>query len=198
MQGRFLEACDCFVPCPCWFQQAPSEGECTGLMAWQIEQGEIDGVDVSGLSAVSVSHHGGHRDDPHQMRVALFVDAAGSDEQREALGRTFTGKLGGPLKELGDLMPAAADEVVPTKITYTTDGARTRVAAGKQVRTRTKLLRGSTKRPISVADGRLATLLGTPAEFGEASEFKVDVAEIHVDRTGRSTSGGRFSYAHGH
>jgi hypothetical protein len=196
MRGRFLEACDCFVPCPCWFQQAPSEDECTGLMAWQIDQGEIGGVDVSGLSAVSVSHHGGHRDNPHQMRVALFVDETGSEEQREALAKAFTGKLGGPLKDLADLAPAP-DEIVPTKITYTTDGSRTRVAAGKQARTKTKLLRGSTRRPISVADGKLATLLGTPAEFGEASEFRIDVGEIQVDRTGRSTSSGRFSYDHG-
>jgi hypothetical protein len=61
MSGRFFEACDCYVPCPCWFDQGPDEDERTGVVAWQIENGEIDGVDVTGLSVVSVSQHDGHR-----------------------------------------------------------------------------------------------------------------------------------------
>jgi hypothetical protein len=36
MNGRFFEACDCYVPCPCWFDDTPDEDECSGLIAWGI------------------------------------------------------------------------------------------------------------------------------------------------------------------
>ena len=85
LSGRFFEACDCYVPCPCWFDSEPNEDECTGLIAWQIENGMIGGVDVTGLSVVSVSEHGGHRDQAHNMRVALLLDEAANEDQSDAL-----------------------------------------------------------------------------------------------------------------
>ena len=44
LRGQFLEASDCNVMCPCWFDQDPDENKCTGMVAWYFEQGEIDGV----------------------------------------------------------------------------------------------------------------------------------------------------------
>jgi hypothetical protein len=29
MRGQFLEAYDCHVICPCWFEREPDENECT-------------------------------------------------------------------------------------------------------------------------------------------------------------------------
>jgi hypothetical protein len=84
MRGQFLEACDCHVMCPCWFEQDPDESECTGMVAWYVEQGQVNGVDISGLSAVSVSHHGGHRHGA-KARVALFIDEAADEAQAQAL-----------------------------------------------------------------------------------------------------------------
>src|SRR5918995_1232116 len=128
MNGRFLEACDCYVPCPCWFDNDPNEDECTGVVAWQIENGEIEGVDVTGLSVISVSQHGG-------------------------LAR-MTGDL-------------AAVETV--KISFVADNDGARLDVPRRIAVRAKLLRGSTNRPITIGDGQLATLLGTPAVAGKSS-----------------------------
>ena len=74
-------------------------------MAGQIEEGDIEGTDVSGLLAVSVSRHGGHRQRPKRMQIVLFVDKRADSEQRAVLEAAFTGRLGGPLAELAELGP---------------------------------------------------------------------------------------------
>lgn len=197
LSGRFFEACDCYVPCPCWFDSDPNEDECTGLIAWQIENGEIGGVDVTGLSIVSVSEHGGHRDQAHNMRVALLLDEAANEDQSDALGRAFSGSLGGPLGELAQLTGELA-AVEPAAIELILDNDAARLDVPKRVAVRSKLLRGSTKRPITIGDGRLATLLGTPGVAGKSSRYRltIDAAGIDLAVEGRSTTTGRFSYAH--
>ena len=102
LRGTFYEACDCFTVCPCWTGDRPDEGECTGLFAWAIEAGYVDGVDVAGRRAVSISRHAGSREGAHQS-VILFVDDAATPQQATALAGALTGCLGGPLKELASL-----------------------------------------------------------------------------------------------
>ena len=194
LRGQFLEACDCYVMCPCWFEQDPDENECTGMVAWYVEQGEIDGVDVSGLSVVSVSHHGGHRRGT-RARVALFTDERASDEQERVLTDCFTGKLGGPLAELAEM----TDEVgaaARAAITFSSDGGTTKVTAGPAVTAAMEPLTGETERIITVADSALAALLGTPAEVGRSSTYRLDVGgeDWDLDLEARSANRGRFTY----
>jgi hypothetical protein len=197
MQGRFLEACDCYVPCPCWFDDDPDDDECTGLVAWQVENGEVDGVDVTGLSVVSVSRHGGHRGGSGQMRVALLVDGAADDDQFAALSTAFTGALGGPLGELAR-MTGTLSGVERASITLVADNDKAGLNSPGRVSVRSKVVRGSTGRPITIGDGRLATLLGTPGVVGRSSRFRlsVEAADLDLSVTDRSTTSGRFSYAH--
>jgi hypothetical protein len=196
MRGQFLEACDCNVMCPCWFEQDPDENECTGIVAWYVEQGQIDGVDVSGLTTVSVSHHGGHRRGA-KARVALFLDEGASDEQQRVLTDAFTGKLGGPLGELAEM----TDEVATAErapISFTSDGRTTKVSVGRAVNATMKLLTGSTGRVITVADAALGTVLGTPAEVGKSSRYRLNLGGKEFDRNleARSANRGRFNYLH--
>ena len=197
MRGRFLEACDCSVPCPCWFEEEPDEDECTGLIAWQIEEGDIDGVDVSGLTAVSVSQHGGHRAHAHKMAVALFLDGRAEEAQQAALRQAFSGGLGGPLGELAE-MTSELLAVEPADIRITSDGATTRLHVEPAITTESTLLTGATERVITVGDGVMATLLGTPGEVGKTSVFRLELPahDIQLSLSDRSATSGRFSYAH--
>ena len=64
--GHFIESCDCTVICPCWVDDDPVGGHCTGFIAWQIDQGGIavvDGTRVDGCKVVSVATHAGNRRD---------------------------------------------------------------------------------------------------------------------------------------
>jgi hypothetical protein len=202
MRGQFLEVCDCSAPCPCWFGQDADEGECTGIVAWQIEQGEIDGVDVSGLTAVSISQHAGSRG-PHgahaKMKVALIIDEHATDQQAASLGQVFSGELGGPLGELGE-MTESAPGIDRATIAFGSDGAKTTLSVSTPRRAETLItsmtpILGATGRITTVADSVMANLLGL-GEVGKASGLTIDLPTHGLDLRVEECSAtrGRFSY----
>jgi hypothetical protein len=164
------------------------------MVAWYVELGVIEGVDVSGLAVVSVSHHGGHRRGA-KARVALFTDERATDEQERLLTDCFTGKLGGPLGELAE-MTDEGGSASQAAISFSSDGGTTKVAAGPAVTAEMQPLTGETGRIITVADGALAVLLGTPAEVGRSSNYRLDLGgeEWDLQLEGRSANRGRFTY----
>lgn len=195
LRGRFFEACDCDVPCPCWFEQSPDEDECTGLIAWQIERGEINGFDVSGRTVVSLSQHGGHRERPRHLHMALVVDEHADDGQFRALGEAFSGDLGGPLGELAR-MSEGERLLERAPISFTTDGRATRLTVGPRVLVESELLVGATDRVITINDGVMARLLSPSGESGRARRFELELPSITRRTTDRSTTSGRFDYLH--
>jgi Protein of unknown function (DUF1326) len=105
ISGTFIEACDCMLICPCWLDDEPDEDHCTGLFAWHIHAGTINGKAVAGRRVVSVSTHSGGRRSGG-TRTALFVDDGATDEQFTLLTAAFSGALGGPLNALATVTGA--------------------------------------------------------------------------------------------
>jgi hypothetical protein len=195
-QGRFYEACDCFTICPCWTGNSPDEDECTGVFAWEIEKGHIDGVDVAGCSAVSVSHHLGHRENASQQ-VMMFVDPKATPEQTEALVSALSGQMGGPLGELSYLLGTLIG-IEKAQITFKRKDRTTKLTVGKLIQVEGTSSLGSAGRGIMLSNGQLSTVLGSPAEVGVSDRFKVGLAAhgMDLDLRDRSTMSGRFSYLH--
>ncbi|MEN3266395.1 DUF1326 domain-containing protein [Pseudonocardia sp.] len=103
--GSFAEACDCRLMCPCWTDDEPDEGHCTGLFAWNIGLGStIDGVEVAGAKVVCLTSHTGKRrpEAPQESTVSvLFVDTRGiAGEAFALLTAAFSGRACGPLEDL--------------------------------------------------------------------------------------------------
>jgi hypothetical protein len=80
VKGEFHEACDCEIICSCWAGYDPEMGSCTGLFAWNVQQGSIDGTDVAGGRVVILSQGTSCDTSDHMM---ILVD--GSADQRRAL-----------------------------------------------------------------------------------------------------------------
>lgn len=107
ISGTFIEACDCFDLCPCWVNDAADQGHCTGLVAWSIQKGAIDGVSVAKCRVVAVTAHGARRRGGPSADSVLFIDVGDSvhtsDEDRascrKALRSMFSGR---PADEAGD------------------------------------------------------------------------------------------------
>ena len=195
-RGLFYEACDCFTVCPCWLGNSPDEGECAGVFAWDIEAGSIDGVDVAGLRAVSVSHHAGLREDARQ-RVMIFVDDRASRQQADALAAAFSGRLGGPLQELGNLLGELLG-VERAQIELRREGRLTTLTVGRRIRVEGTAREGPSGGLIALNDGKLSNVLGSPAAVGESGRFQIGLGAhgMEMDVRGRSTMSGRFSYVH--
>src|SRR5207253_9970302 len=64
------------------------------LLAFHVDSGEIDGVDVSGLSYAVLADAPGAMAEGN-WRVGLLMDAAASPEQAEALAAVGSGQRGG-------------------------------------------------------------------------------------------------------
>jgi hypothetical protein len=115
VSGTYFEACNCDVACPCVFTSAPTYGICSALVAWHIEEGRYEDLQLDGLNAALFAYAPGHMLET-KWEVALYLDERGDERQRDALGKIFSGQAGGPLGALGPLIgkvlgikPAAID-----------------------------------------------------------------------------------------
>lgn len=106
LQGTYFENCSCDTVCPCTWSGLTAHAthdRCLAMLAFHIDRGDVDGVDVSGLSFALVI------DSPPVMadggwKVGVVLDASATEEQAGALGRVVGGELGGPPAMLGPLV----------------------------------------------------------------------------------------------
>jgi hypothetical protein len=105
LEGQYFENCSCDVPCPCTvsLDLGADRDRCNAFLVFQVESGEVDGVDVSGVTVALMA------DTPKVMsegnwRLGVLIDDAASDEQADKLGAVFGGQLGGPMEALGPLV----------------------------------------------------------------------------------------------
>ena len=103
LEGRLLEVCTCKVICPCWVGEDPDGGTCEGVLAWHIDEGTINGLDVSGLTLALLAHIPGNILKGN-WRAVVFVDDKATSEQEDALLKVWTGELGGPVADLAQLV----------------------------------------------------------------------------------------------
>src|SRR5690349_9409507 len=89
LEGRLLEVCNCRVLCPCWIGEDPDPGTCDTIVAWHIDKGSIEGVDVGGHTIAAVAHIPGNILKGN-WRAAIYIDDKASDKQQEALLKVWT------------------------------------------------------------------------------------------------------------
>ena len=134
LDGTYFESCSCDEVCPCTWSAFTAEAtldRCRALLAYHIESGDINGVDVGGLSFALFL------DTPPVMstgnwRVGVFLDDTASDAQAEQLGALLSGQLGGSPAMLGPFIGEMLG-VEKTRIAFRDDGRTHHVAIGDAV-----------------------------------------------------------------
>jgi hypothetical protein len=53
LEDDWFDVCKCTIPCSCTFAQAPSEGDCQGILAWHIREGRYTDVELDGLNVLA-------------------------------------------------------------------------------------------------------------------------------------------------
>jgi hypothetical protein len=96
LTGDWFDVCSCSIPCPCTFAQAPTGGECDGVLAWHIRQGSYGDVTLDGLTVVAVSNFRGNvwAGDTKAV-MGTYFDERADERQRAALQSIFGGEAGG-------------------------------------------------------------------------------------------------------
>jgi hypothetical protein len=196
LEGTYFENCSCNVPCPCTISldMGADYDRCQVLLVFHVASGEVEGVDVSGLSVAAVA------DTPKVMtegnwRLGVVIDAAASDEQAEKLGAVFGGQLGGPMEMLGPLIGEQLGlERAP--IEFTEDGGRHRVRIGDGIEVEVEDVV-----PFGVETGQPAKVTGVfhPANseltVGRAASSHISAFGIDMQNEGRSAFSAPFSWA---
>jgi hypothetical protein len=105
IEGRYFENCSCEVVCPCTasLSLGADYDQCRLVLVFHIDSGDVEGVDVSGLTLAVVGEAPKVMTDGN-WKAGVLIDDSASDEQAEKLGGVFGGQLGGPMEALGGLI----------------------------------------------------------------------------------------------
>jgi hypothetical protein len=195
LEGSYFETCSCDVMCPCTasFALGATHDRCRVALVFNVKRGEVEGVDVSGLTVAAVA------DTPKVMsegnwRLGVFIDAAASEDQAEKLGAVFSGTIGGPMEALG---PLVSDQlgVERAPIDVQEDGLRHSVRIGDAVEFEIEDVV-----PFGVETGQPAKLTGifhpagTELTVAHTTRSRIDAFGIQFEgNSAFSTSG--FSWA---
>lgn len=196
LSGRYFENCTCDVVCPCTasLSLGADYDRCTVVLVFHIDSGEVDGVDVSGLTVAAVG------DTPKVMtdgnwRLGMLIDADASDEQASKLGALFGGQLGGPMEALAPLVGEMLGvERVPMK--FTSEGGRHSVTLGEY-----GTVEIGDVVPFGVETGRPARLAGvfhpanTELTIGQAGESRVNVFGLEPALAGQAGFSASFAWS---
>ena len=194
LSGQILEACSCNAPCPCWIGDDPDGGYCDSFVAYQIEQGEIQGIDVSGLTLVKIVYIPGNVFEGN-WRAVVYVDGKGSLEQQQALIKVFNGELGGAIADVAKLIGEVLDvRIAP--IEYNIQEGRGTIKIGDVLVSEMEPYRGPEGRPTKMVDSIFSTIPGSPAYIAKAAVHRVNIPEFNLtwEYNGRNAIQGFFHF----
>ena len=164
------------------------------LLAFHIEEGAVDALDISGLNVAVLA------DTPPLMtdgnwKLGMFMDAAASKEQAEAVGGIFSGALGGPMAALGPLVGEMLGmETVP--IEYIDDGRRHSIKAGDllDIEVEDFVPPGSATGEVSMLTG-VAHPVTTTLTMGRATRSSIKAFGYDISQDGKNAHSAPFAWS---
>jgi hypothetical protein len=174
IKGRYVASCTCRNVCPCSTASAPPDNPdgstlCHGVLVSEITEGNMDGVDLSGVRWGLFNEFPTLVTDG-QWKVGLFVDSAANDQQAKALEDIASGQHGGPF---GDMAPLVAEFLGVERVPITVGQADGALGPAR-----------FTYAPLRGVDGNPTTMKN--ASFGFAPEFEIGTSAGRVEVFGYS------------
>jgi len=179
LEGRMIEICSCETVCPCFVGEMPDGGYCDVTVAWHMDKGTVEGVDVAGCTIAAIAHIPGKPLDGN-WRAAVYIDDGASKDQEGALLNVFTGKLGGAIADVAKLIGEVVG-VERVSIAFTAKGGKGSLKIGE--------VANAQMEPYLTADGSVATMSntlfsgapGAPALLGRSPHYRVKHKAVGVD-----------------
>jgi hypothetical protein len=194
IEGDLLEVCNCNVLCPCWIGEDPDEGHCDASLAYRINSGEVDGVDMAGVVIASTVKIPGNVLKGNWKRQ-LYIDEKANNAQTDAAIELLQGRKGGPLADLArlvgqDLEPKRA------KITFDMVDGRGTLKVDGILDAEMEPYRGPTGEVTTLNESIFTTIPGAPAYVSKAEHFtmKDDGVGLDVDLKAHNAVQGAFRF----
>lgn len=169
VSGTYFETCNCEAACPCVFLSPPTEGDCTALVGWHIEEGIHDDVQLGGLNVALAVYSGGHMATT-QWRAAVYLDDQATEQQAAALGAIFSGAAGGHpavlAGHIGEVMGA-----VPTAIAFDADDSTLTFTVGDVADVKLTAIEGQGGAQVLISNHPLAVAPGNQIVTARSDHF---------------------------
>jgi hypothetical protein len=175
IQGSLLEACSCGAPCPCWIGEDPDGGKCDAFLAYRIERGAIKGVDVSGVAFAIVALVPGNILKGN-WKIAVYMSDRATAAQKQAILDAWTGKLGGPLADLAQLVGEVRG-VHDAPVDFRIEQGRGTLKVGQVLDAEMAPYTDANGNPTKLVDTIFSTIPGSPAYVAKATRHKVSIPE---------------------
>jgi hypothetical protein len=172
----------------------PDGGKCEALVAYHYDKGQINGVDVSGLTlALAVQFFNNVLQG--NWRVAVHVDSKATPQQKEAILAAHTGQLGGPLADLAPLIGEVLG-VYDVPIEFDMAEGKGTIRVGEVVSAEMQPYIDMQGHPTKLVDSIFSTIPGSPAYVGKAKTFKTHLPqhEMTWEFNGRNAVLGSFRF----
>jgi len=193
VSGAYFETCNCEAACPCVFLSPPTEGECTAIIGWHIDDGQYDGLALEGLNVALAVHAPGHMAKT-QWRVAVYLDDRASEEQANALGAIFSGAAGGHPAVLAGFIGEVMG-VAPAAITYDADDSSLVFKVGQVADVKISAIEGQGGAQVKIANHPLAVAPGNEVITARSDYFRYTDHGYEWELSGRNGFSSPFEYA---
>jgi hypothetical protein len=107
VESQLIEVCACMDSCACWHLIPRATPWCESVLAWCIDGGTINGVEVSDRAIAAVVRRRRQRDDG-DWTTAVFIDERCTEEQAALLAMLFSSSLSSVLAARGPAHRAGA------------------------------------------------------------------------------------------
>jgi hypothetical protein len=201
LEGDWFDVCNCRIPCPCTFAQAPSEGDCEGILAWHVREGSYGNVALDDLNVVALGWFQGNVwAGEAKVTMGIYIDERAEVQQREALQMIFSGHAGGwPGEFANTIGEVRGIEYAPITFEIADDLAYWAAEVPGKAWARAEALAGPTTPPgqrvqvhnppgAEVGPGQIAT-------WGTATVDRVDGFGFRWDWAGRSSKHFPFDWS---
>jgi hypothetical protein len=189
LEGAWFKNCNCDPGCPCDFNQAPTHGQCEGIIGMRIDKGHFGDVPLDGLKFAGAAYWPG-RIDEGEGHIIPIVDESADEAQRNAILTILSGQAGGTIFEIFSAVCPHVREPVfaPIDFEFDIDARRGHLKAGDVIDTEVETLKGiGSEEPYRV----LVEIPGGFEYTGPDSK-----AETALAKTLKVTGGGELDYEH--
>jgi hypothetical protein len=189
IEGPWFKNCNCDPGCPCDFNQAPTHGQCEGIIAMRIDRGHFGDVSLDGVKFVGAAYWPG-RIDEGDGHIVPIVEESASEDQRNAILTLLSGDAGGTLFEIFSAVCPHVREPIfaPIEFEFDIESRRGHLKVGDVVESEVETLRG-----IDPPDP-YRVLVRIPGGFEYTGPG--DEAETALAKTLRVSAGGELDYQH--
>jgi hypothetical protein len=196
LEGDYFEACNCDVACPCVFLGDPDQGECDVTVAWHIQRGNFDNINLDDLNVVAVFHTPGNMLTGPKWKSALYLDDRAHKEQSDALLKIYSGQAGGFFEiAAGFIGQMAGVSSVP--IRFEANGRKRSLQIPSFIDVSIEAITGGgpQQKETTLENVPFTIVPGFPAVVAKSAKHSYNDHGMTWDNSGKNGFYSRFSYA---